>query len=336
VSAELRFLGNTGVKVSRFCLGTMTMGTKWLHVGTMTQAEADRLVALALDAGINFFDTADVYHEGESEEYLAKALAERNGQVVVATKVRGRQSPDPNDVGLSRRHIRRAVEGSLRRLRREAIDLYQVHGWDARTPLEETLSTLDDLVREGKVRYLGASNFAAWQLMKALGLSDRHGWERFVTLQPLYNLMHRELELELVPLCLDQGLGILPWSPLAAGFLTGKYRPGAKKPEGARRALTEDNFLKFDEAKGHRVVDALEEIGRAHGGTAAQAALNWVSARPGVASVLIGARTPAQLEDNLQALAWQLAPEEVARLDALTEPPRLYPYWFIEMMHRTR
>lgn len=336
MSAALRFLGHTGVKVSRFCMGTMTFGTKWQHVGTMTQKEADRLVAMALDAGINFFDTADVYHEGESEEYLARALGQRNEQVIVATKVRGRQSPDANDVGLSRRHIRRSVEASLKRLQREAIDLYQVHGWDAKTPLEETLSTLDDLVREGKVRYLGASNFAAWQLMKALGLSDRHGWERFVTLQPLYNLMSRELELELVPLCLDQGLGILPWSPLAAGFLTGKFRPGAAKPEGARRAMTEDNFLKFDEARGHQVVAALEEIGKAHGGSPAQAALNWVSAKPGVVSVLLGARTPAQLEDNLKALSWELSPEEVARLDALTEPPRLYPYWFIELMHRTR
>ena len=336
MSVSYRFLGNTGVKVTRFCMGTMTFGTKWEHVGFLSQKETDVLVGMALDAGINFFDTADVYHNGESEEFLAKALGDKNDDVIVATKVRGRQAPGPNEVGLSRRHIQRTVEASLKRLRRETIDLLQVHGWDQMTPLEETLSTLNDLVRTGKVRYIGASNYAAWQIMKALAISDAHGWERFVTLQPLYNLMNRELELEHVPLCLDQKLGILPWSPLAAGFLTGKYRKGAKGPEGARRAMTDDNFLKFDEEKGYEVVAALEEIGKAHGGSVAQAALNWVSAKPGVTSVIIGARSPEQLKDNLHALEWELTPEEVARLDELTTPPRLYPYWFIEMMHRTR
>ena len=336
MSVSYRFLGNTGVKVTRLCMGTMTFGTKWEHVGLLPQKEVDVLVGMALDAGINFFDTADVYHEGESEEFLAKALGNRNDDVLVATKVRGRQAPGANEVGLSRRHIQRTVEKSLKRLRRETIDLLQVHGWDQKTPLEETLSTLNDLVRAGKVRYIGASNYAAWQIMKALAISDAHGWERFVTLQPLYNLMNRELELEHVPLCLDQKLGILPWSPLVAGFLTGKYRRGSKGPEGARRAMTDDNFLKFDEEKGYGVVDALEEIGRVHGASISQTALNWVSAKPGVTSVIIGARTPKQLEENLKTLEWELTPEEMARLDALTPPPRLYPYWFIEMMHRTR
>lgn len=331
-----RFLGRSGVKVSKLCLGTMTFGTKWTHVGSMSQKEADAIVGRTLEAGINFFDTADVYHQGESEEYLGKALGTNRNRVLVATKVRGRSSPDPNDVGLSRRHIRASVEGSLRRLGTDWIDLYQLHGWDAKTPLEETLSTLDDLVGEGKVRYIGASNFAAWHLAKALATSDRNGWERFVTLQPLYNLMVRELELELLPLCLDQGLGVLPWSPLAAGFLSGKYRRGKPRPAGARREDAEKAYLKFDEEHGYDVVDALEEIGRSHGGTVAQAALNWVAAREGVTSVLIGARSVEQLEDNLKALEWELAPEEIARLDALTLPPRLYPYWMIEQFHQNR
>jgi aryl-alcohol dehydrogenase-like predicted oxidoreductase len=336
MSELYRFLGKTGVKVSKLCLGTMTFGTKWTHVGTMSQKEADAIVGRALEAGINFFDTADVYHSGESEEYLGKALGAKRGQAVIATKVRGRHSPDPNDVGLSRRHIRRSVEDSLRRLGTDWIDLYQLHGWDAMTPLEETLSTLDGLVREGKVRYIGASNFAGWQLMKALGISDRRGFERFVTLQPLYNLMMRDVELELLPLCRDQGLGVLPWSPLAGGFLSGKYRRGAPRPKGARREDGENAFLKFDEERGFQVVDALEEIGRAHGGTVAQAALNWVLARDGVTSVLIGARTLQQLEDNLNVLSWDLSPEEIERLDALTEPPRLYPYWMIAQFHTSR
>jgi aryl-alcohol dehydrogenase-like predicted oxidoreductase len=336
VSDIYRFLGNTGVKVSRFCFGTMTFGTKWLPVGTMTQKEADALVGTCLEAGINFFDTADVYHEGESEEYLAKALGKKSNDVIVATKVRGRISPDANDVGLSRRHILRSVEASLKRLNRDYIDLYQVHGWDACTPLEETLSTLNDLVRQGKVRYIGASNFAGWHLMKALGTSDRNGWERFVTLQPLYHLLTRDIELELVPLSLDQGLGILPWSPLAAGFLTGKYRRGAERPKGARREDGEKSFLQFDEERGFDVVEGLEEIGKAHKGSVAQAALNWLSAKPGVTSVIIGARTPKQLEDNLKALEWEMSEDEVAKLDEITSPPRVYPYWMIEAFHTNR
>jgi aryl-alcohol dehydrogenase-like predicted oxidoreductase len=336
VSDLYRFLGRTGVKVSKLCLGTMTFGTRWTEVATLSQPEADALVGRCLDAGINFFDTADVYHGGQSEEYLAKALGARRAQVVVATKVRGRVSPDPNDVGLSRRHLRASVEASLRRLATDYIDLYQVHGWDACTPLEETLSALDDLVHAGKVRYVGASNFAGWQLARALGLAERRGWERFVTLQPLYNVLQRELELELLPLCRDQGLGVLPWSPLAAGFLSGKYRPGAPRPAGARLADREKAFLQLDEERGFGVVAELERIGAAHGGTVAQAALNWLLARDGVTSVILGARTPTQLADNLGALAWDMTAEEVARLDALAPPPRLYPYWMIEGFHTNR
>jgi aryl-alcohol dehydrogenase-like predicted oxidoreductase len=245
-------------------------------------------------------------------------------------------SSDTNDVGLSRRHILNAVDASLRRLGTDWIDLYQVHGWDRLTPIEETLRALDDVVRAGKVRYLGASNLAAWQLMKALGVAERQGLERFVTLQPLYNLMARDIEAELVPLCFDQKLGILPWSPLAGGFLTGKYRRGRPRPQGARRTDPENQFLRFDEEHGFDVVEALDEIAAAHRGTVSQAALNWLLAKPGVTSVVIGARTPAHLEDNLGASAWSMTPDEVVRLDRLTAPPRVYPQWMIDFQHESR
>jgi aryl-alcohol dehydrogenase-like predicted oxidoreductase len=333
---ETRFLGNTGLKVSSLCFGTMTFGSQWTTIGTATQEEADALVSRCIDAGINFFDTADVYSTGESEEILGKALGPRRHDVVVATKVRGRMSDAPNDVGLSRHHILKSVDRSLRRLGTDWIDLYQVHSWDALTPLEETLRALDDCVRCGKVRYIGASNFAGWQLMKALAISERLGLERFVTLQPLYNLVVRDVENELVPLCQDQGLSLLPWSPLAGGFLTGKYRRGQPAPAGARRALADDQFLQFDEKRGLDVVEVLADIAASREGTLSQAALNWLLAKPWVASVIIGARTMEQLEQNLATTKWSLTPAEVAKLDAMMPPPRVYPNWFIEMSHQNR
>ena len=333
---EMRRLGSTGVKVSPLGFGTMTFGSLWKHIGTARQQEADEIVARCLDAGIDFFDTADVYSSGESEEILGRALGARRGDVVLATKVRGRMSPDPNDVGLSRHHILNAADASLRRLGTDYIDLYQVHGWDALTPLEETLRALDDLVRWGRVRYVGASNFAAWHLMKALGIAARDGLERFVTLQPLYNLMSRDVEHELVPLCLDQGLGILPWSPLAGGFLSGKYRRGRPRPQGARRSNPENQFLRFDEERGLDIVETLADIAATHGGTVAQAALNWLLAKPGVTSVILGARTLEQLEDLLGTLAWSMSPEEVARLDTMSAPPRQYPQWMVAFQNETR
>jgi aryl-alcohol dehydrogenase-like predicted oxidoreductase len=327
-----RFLGNTGVRVSELCFGAMTFGGRgyWKNVGQVQQKEADALVGLALDEGINFFDTANVYSEGWSEEILGKALGDRRTDVVLATKVRGRMGPGPNDVGLSRRHILDSCDASLRRLGTDWIDLYQVHSFDPYTPLEETLGALDDLVRAGKVRYIGASNYTGWQLMKALATSDTQHLERFVTLQALYSLIARDLELELVPLSLDQKLGILPWSPLGAGFLTGKYRRGQPRPQGARRSDAEHQFLQFDEQRGFDIVDELERIAGAHGATIAQAALNYLLRKPGVTSVIIGARTAAQLADNLETTSWEMTAEEVARLDALSRPPRVYPYWMLE------
>jgi aryl-alcohol dehydrogenase-like predicted oxidoreductase len=324
------------VKVSELCLGAMTFGSKWAHIGTLGQKEANEIVARCLDAGVNFFDTANVYSAGESESLLGKALGARRKDVLLATKVRGRMGPGPNEVGLSRSQIVSEVDASLARLGTDWIDLYQVHGWDARTPLEETLRALDDCVRWGKVRYVGASNFAAWHLMKALAVSERLGLERFVTLQPQYSLMNRDIERELVPLCLDQQLGVLPWSPLAGGFLTGKYRRGKPRPQGARRSDPANQFLQFDEEKGFDVIEALDGIAKEHGGTVAQAALNWLRAKPAVSSVIIGARTVEQLEDDLGCVRWTLTPEEVARLDAMTALPPAYPYFMIDSFHANR
>ena len=335
---KTRFLGNTGVRVSELCFGAMTFGGKdyWANIGQVGQKEADDLVNIAIDGGINFFDTADVYSEGMSELLLGKALGTRRNSVVLATKVRGRTGSGPNDVGLSRRHIIDSCNTSLKRLGTDYIDLYQVHSFDPRTPLEETLRTLDDLVREGKVRYVGASNFAGWLLMKALAISDTQHLERFITLQAFYSLIARDLENELVPLSLDQHLGILPWSPLGGGFLTGKYRRGKPRPEGARRSNPTAQFLQFDEGKGFDIVDELEKTARKYGATITQAALNYLLRKPGVTSVIVGARNKEQLTDNLKTVDWEIAAEEVARLDTLTTPPRVYPYWMLERMSQDR
>ncbi len=329
---NMRFLGNTGIKVSELCFGTMTFGGRggWKVVGELGQKEADSLVNMALDAGVNFFDTADVYSEGLAEEMLGKALGSKRKDVIVATKVRGTTGPGPNDVGLSRHHILEGCNQSLKRLGTDYIDLYQVHAFDERTPLEETLKALDDLVRQGKVRYVGCSNFAGWQLMKALAISDAYGWERFVTLQAYYSLVARELENELVPLCLDQGLGILPWSPLAGGFLSGKFRRGKPRPEGARLSRPESRAVQFDEEKGFDIVGELDRIAQEHKATVAQAALNYLLRKPGVCSVIIGAKTSEQLADNLKTINWKITSEEVTKLDDLSQPPALYPYWMLE------
>jgi aryl-alcohol dehydrogenase-like predicted oxidoreductase len=335
---KTRFLGNTGVRVSELCFGAMTFGGKgfWKNIGQVEQKEADDLVNTAIEGGINFFDTADVYSEGRSEEILGKALGSKRKDIVLATKVRGRTGTGPNDVGLSRKHIIDSCNGSLKRLGTDYIDLYQVHSFDPRTPLDETLRALDDLVREGKVRYIGASNFMGWQLMKALAISEKQNLEKFVTLQAFYSLIARDLENELVPLSLDQKLGILTWSPLGGGFLTGKYRRGKPRPEGARRSNPTDQFLQFDEEKGFDIVDELEKTARNHGVTITQSALNYLLRKPGVASVIIGAKNKEQLADNLKTVDWEMTAEEVARLDELSKPPKVYPYWMLERMSLDR
>jgi aryl-alcohol dehydrogenase-like predicted oxidoreductase len=335
---KMRFMGNTGIKVSEICFGAMTFGGRsfWTVIGALGQNEATTLVNQALEGGVNFFDTADVYSEGLAEEMLGKALGTRRKEIVLATKVRGRTGEGPNDIGLSRLHIVESCNASLKRLGTEYIDLYQVHSFDPRTPQEETLRALDDLVHAGKVRYIGASNHTGWQLMKALAISERQNLERFVTLQAYYSLVARDLENELVPLCLDQKLGILTWSPLGGGFLTGKYRRGKPRPEGARRTNPKDQFLQFDEEKGFVIVDELERIAGNHNATIAQAALNYLLRKPGVSSVIIGARTGDQLADTLMTTEWEMTPDEVKTLDALSMPPTVYPYWMLERNRQDR
>ncbi len=316
----------------------MTFGGKgyWTGIGQVQQKEADELVDLAIDSGINFFDTADVYSEGLSEQILGKALGSKRKDIVLATKVRGRVGLGPNDVGLSRKHIIDSCDASLKRLGTDYIDLYQVHSFDPMTPLEETLRALNDLVKDGKVRYIGVSNFTGWQLMKALAISDKQSLEKFVTLQALYSLIARDLENELVPLCLDQKLGILPWSPLGGGFLTGKYRRGKPRPEAARRSDPTNQFLQFDEEKGFDIIDELEKTAHNHNATISQSALNYLLRKPGVTSVIIGARNKEQLADNVNAVNWEMTGEEVARLDQLSKPPRAYPYWMLERLSQDR
>ena len=335
---KMNFLGNSGIKVSELCFGAMTFGGRgyWRVIGEVEQNDANDIAAMAIDGGINFFDTADVYSEGLSEEILGKALGPKRKGIILATKVRGRTGKGPNDIGLSRLHIIENCNASLKRLGTDYIDLYQVHNFDPFTPLEETLRALDDLVRDGKVRYIGASNYSGWQLMKALAISGKHNLEKFVTIQSFYSLIARDLENELIPLCLDQKLGVLTWSPLGGGFLTGKYRRGAKRPENARRADKESQFLKFDEEKGFDIIEKLEKISKNHNATIAQGALNYLLRKPAVTSVIIGARTKEQLADNLGTSKWAMTPEEVKRLDEVSILPRVYPYWMQQTMSLDR
>jgi aryl-alcohol dehydrogenase-like predicted oxidoreductase len=297
------------------------------------EATSRAIVDRFLDAGGNFIDTADVYSTGISEEITGRAIGSRRDEVVLATKVRFSMGPGPNQAGASRRHIREGVEASLRRMGTDWIDLYQIHCWDPRTPLEETISTLDDLVREGKVRYVGASNYAGWHLAKALGIAALHGWEPFVSLQPEYSLITRDLERELLPLCREEGLAVLPWSPLAGGVLTGKYeRDATEFPDGTRGGDTENPITftyRLDE-RAWNIVDAVRTVADATGHTSAQIALNWVVNRPGITAPIIGARSVEQLDDNLGAIGWSLEKEHRDAL-AWASVFRLgYPYEFIQ------
>jgi aryl-alcohol dehydrogenase-like predicted oxidoreductase len=338
---KYRFLGNTGLRVSELCFGCMTFGQGFFGIGEVEQQSATALVKRALDGGINFFDTADIYSRGQSEEVLGGALAELGvdrDSVVIATKVRGPMSEqagngtgDMNNVGLSRKHIIAGCEASLRRLGTGHIDLYQIHGPDDRTPLEETMRALEDLVRQGKVRYVGCSNLAGWQVVKANGLAGPGA--RFVSLQAYYSLLGRELELDLVPMCQDQGLGIMVWSPLAGGFITGKYRRGQAQPEGSRR--TSFDFPPIDKEKGYDLVEKLDALAKAKHSTIPRLALSWVLHQRGITSVLIGAKRMEQLEDNLATVDVEWTDEELAELAELTAPPNLYPHWMLRNFTRT-
>jgi aryl-alcohol dehydrogenase-like predicted oxidoreductase len=327
---EHRQLGASGFKVPALSLGTGTFGggNDFFAAWGSTDADGARnLVDICLEAGLNFFDSADVYSNGLAEQVLGKAIAGRRDQLLISTKATFRAGPGPNDVGSSRAHLRASVEGSLKRLGTDYIDLFQLHGFDALTPVEETLSTLDQLVREGKIRYLGVSNFSGWHLMKSLSASERLGLQRYVAHQAYYSLVGRDYEWELMPLGIDQGVSAVVWSPLGWGRLTGKIRRGATIPAQSRLHTTADMGPPVDDDYLYKVVDALTGVGEELGKTVPQVALNWLLQRPTVASVIVGARDEKQLRENLGAVGWNLSPEQVKRLDDASAVTLPYPYW---------
>ncbi|MGB3646244.1 MAG: aldo/keto reductase [Mesorhizobium sp.] len=324
---EYRTLGRSGLKISTLTMGTMTFGGQgaFAKVGNTDLAEARRQIDLCLDAGINLIDTANMYSAGRSEEIVGEALGgKRKNDVLIATKARMKIGTGPNDEGLSRYHLIRECEKSLKRLKTDVIDIYFMHEWDGVTPLEETLSALDMLVRQGKVRYVGCSNYSGWHIMKALGIAEREHYPRFVTQQIHYTLEAREAEYELLPISVDQGLGVLVWSPLAGGLLSGKY---TRDKATARQLAGWSEPPIRDEDRLWRIVDTLTEIGKERGVSAAQVGLAWLLGRPAVASLVIGGRNEAQFKDNIAAASLTLSLEERTRLDAVSKPPVLYPYW---------
>jgi aryl-alcohol dehydrogenase-like predicted oxidoreductase len=327
---EFRQLGGSGFKVPALSLGTGTFGggndffRAW---GDTDVKGATRLVDICLDAGLNMFDSADIYSDGLAEEVLGKAIAGRRDRVIISTKATFRAGAGPNDVGSSRHHLLRACEGSLRRLGTDYIDLFQLHGFDALTPIEETLGTLDDLVRAGKLRYIGCSNFSGWHLMKSLAISEKHGLARYVAHQAYYSLIGREYEWELMPLGVDQKVGAVVWSPLGWGRLTGKIRSGQAVPKVSRLHATANDGPPVADEHLYRVVDALDGVAKETGKSVPQIALNWLLQRPTVANVIVGARNEEQLRQNLGAIGWNLTPEQVAKLDAASATTLIYPYW---------
>ncbi len=332
MAVEFRQLGASGFKVPVLCLGTGTFGgtgdffKAW---GSSDVAEATRLVDICLEAGLNMFDSADIYSAGNSELVLGQAIKGRRDQVIISTKGTFPMGPGPNDVGSSRYHLIRAVEASLKRLGTDFIDLYQLHGFDAITPVEEVLGTLDDLVTAGKIRYIGCSNFSGWHLMKSLAISEKYGLARYVAHQAYYSLIGRDYEWELMPLGLDQKVGAVVWSPLGWGRLTGKIRRGQALPEVSRlqSKLVTDMGPPVENEYLYRVVDALDQIATETGKSVPQIALNWLTRRPTVSTVIIGARTEEQLRQNLGSVGWDLSADQIARLDAASATTRAYPYW---------
>jgi aryl-alcohol dehydrogenase-like predicted oxidoreductase len=327
---EHRRLGNSGFMVPALSFGTGTFGGKGEFFGAWGStdvAEATKLVDICLEAGLTMFDSADVYSNGAAEEILGAAIKSRRNEVLISTKATFRSGPGANDVGSSRFHLTAAVEAALRRLQTDRIDLFQLHGFDALTPVEETLSVLDDLVRAGKIRYVGCSNFSGWHLMKSLAAADRHNLPRYVAHQAYYSLIGREYEWELMPLGLDQGVGAVVWSPLGWGRLTGKIRRGQGLPATSRLHKTAEQGPQVDDEYLYTVVDALDAVAAETGKTVPQVALNWLLQRPTVASVVIGARDEAQLRQNLGAVGWALTAEQIAKLDAASARTPIYPYW---------
>jgi aryl-alcohol dehydrogenase-like predicted oxidoreductase len=327
---EFRTLGRSGLKVPVLSFGTGTFGggneffRAW---GATDVAEATRLVDICMEAGVNLFDTADIYSDGLSETVLGKAVAGRRADVLISTKATFRMGPGPNDLGSSRHHLIRACEASLRRLGTDYIDIYHLHGFDALTPIEEVLSTLNNLVVSGKVRYIACSNFSGWHLMKSLDVADKYGWARYVGHQVYYSLIGREYEWELMPLAVDQGVGALVWSPLGWGRLTGKIRRGQPLPPGSRLHKTADMGPQVDDEYLFRVVDSLLEVAKETGKSVTQVALNWLVQRPSISTVIFGARNEEQLRQNLGAVGWNLSGEHIAKLDAASDVTPVYPYW---------
>jgi aryl-alcohol dehydrogenase-like predicted oxidoreductase len=337
---KYRMLGRTGFYVSEICFGTMTFaGTgMFKNVGQVDQDGATALVKQALDAGVNFIDTADVYSQGDSELYLGNALKKlgvARSDVVIATKVRGRMSPGPNAVGLSRGHIMDAVEASLKRLGTDHIDLYQIHGLDVVTPLDETMSALDNLVKRGMVRYIGCSNLAAWQIQKALGLSERHNWARFETVQAFYTIASRDLEREILPMMDAEQMGLMVWSPLAGGLLSGKFERDRAGPNNARRSSGFD-FPPMDKNRTFDIVDAMRPVAAKHKVSVARVALAWLLSRKNVMSVIVGAKTSEQLADNLDATKLTLDAGDLATLDEVSKLRPEYPIWMFERQGQGR
>jgi aryl-alcohol dehydrogenase-like predicted oxidoreductase len=335
---KYNLLGNTGLKVSELCLGTMTFGGQgmWTAIGALPQDEANELVKQSVDAGINFIDTANVYSEGLSEMMTGQAIRDlglKRDDLVVATKVRGTIGSGVNNSGLTRKHILQQANESMTRLNMDYIDLYQIHGFDPLTPIEETLEALDTLVKSGKVRYIGCSNLAAWQIMKALGISAQQHLAKFVSLQAYYTIAGRDLEREVVPLLLDQKVGLMVWSPLAGGFLSGKYTREANAEEGRRVNF---DFPPVNKDKAFDIIDVMQEIAVAKDVTVPQVALGWLLHQPVVTSVIIGANRPEQLQDNLKAVELKLTSEELAKLDAVSKLPAEYPGWMIERQSADR
>jgi len=329
---EYRQLGASGLQVPVISFGTATFGggndffKAW---GSTQAAEATRLIDICLDAGVNLFDTADIYSDGLAEEVLAKAISGKRDKLLISTKATFTFGPPPNNQGSSRFHLMKQVEGSLKRLKTDYIDIYHMHGFDGNTPVDETLRTLDDLVQSGKVRYIAASNFSGWHLMKSLAVSEKYGWNRYVAHQVYYSLANREYEWELMPLGIDQKVGALVWSPLAAGKLGGKYRRGQPYPQDSRvaqggspvpEAVVNDTVF-------YNTIDALDEVAAETGKSIAQVAINWVLQRPTVSSIIVGARNEEQLKQNLGAVGWNLSTDQLKKLDAASEVPTIYPYW---------
>jgi len=329
---KFNFLGNTGLKVSELCLGTMTFGGKgfWTAIGTLPQQQVNKIVKQSVDGGINFIDTANVYSEGLSEEMTGQAIRDlglKRDELVIATKVKGKMGEGPNDIGLSRKHILQQADESLKRLNTDYIDLYQIHGFDTPTPLEETLEALHSLVSSGKVRYIGCSNLAAWHIMKSLGISERNHLSKFVSLQAYYTIAGRDLEREIVPLLTDQQIGLMVWSPLAGGLLSGKYSRDTETKEGRRVNF---DFPPVDKEKAFDILDVMKEVAGARKVSVAQIALSWLLHQPAVTSVIIGANTEKQLADNLDSVNVELSPEELKRLDDVSALAPEYPGWMFE------